>query len=92
MTTEYNQKKRAESIAYLKERNKYLLDANTFIPTSAVATDVGKTIKQFLKERNKYLLDANTFIPTSAVATDVGKTIEQFLTNQNTQFTRRCHK
>lgn len=52
MTTEYNQAKRAESISYLKERNKYLLDANTFIPTSAVATDVGKTIEQFLTNQN----------------------------------------
>ena len=52
MTTEYNQKKRAEAVAYLKTRDKYLLDKNTFIPTSAVATDVGKTIEDFLTQQN----------------------------------------
>ena len=52
MTTEYNQKKRAEAVVYLKTRDKYLLDKNTFIPTSAVATDVGKTIEDFLTQQN----------------------------------------
>ena len=52
MTTEYNKAKRAESITYLKERDKYLLDVNTFIPTSAVATNVAKTIEAFLTSQN----------------------------------------
>jgi len=52
MTTEYNKAKRAESIEYLRTRNKYILDNNTFIPTSAVATNVAKTIEQFLTNQN----------------------------------------
>lgn len=52
MTTEYNKKKCAESIEYLRTRSKYILDNNSFIPTSAVATDVGKTIEDFLTAQN----------------------------------------
>lgn len=49
MTTEYNQKKRAESLEYLKARNKYVLDGK-FTPTNSVSTNVGTTIRQFITD------------------------------------------
>jgi len=41
--TEYNQKKRAEAIEYLRSRNKYVIESK-FTPTPPVSTDVSKTI------------------------------------------------
>lgn len=51
MTTEYNQKKRAESLEYLKTRDKYVLDGK-FTPTNSVSTNVGTTIRQFITDCN----------------------------------------
>jgi hypothetical protein len=43
--------KRAAAIAYLRQRNKYLLDEDcNFLPTCAKATDVRQTIKDARKE------------------------------------------
>lgn len=50
--TEYNKKKRAESIEYLRSRNKYVIEGK-FTPTSSVATDVAKTIEFFLTDFNR---------------------------------------
>ena len=43
--TEHNEKKRAESVAYLKERGKYLLDNSSFVPTPSHLTDIKVTMK-----------------------------------------------
>ena len=50
--TEYNQKKRAESIEYLRSRNKYVIEGK-FTPTPSVATDIAKTIEIFLSDFNR---------------------------------------
>lgn len=50
--TEYNKKKRAESIEYLRSRNKYVIEGN-FTPTPSVATDIAKTIEIFLSDFNR---------------------------------------
>ena len=50
--TEYNQKKRAESIEYLRSRNKYVIESK-FTPTPSVATDIAKTIEIFLSDFNR---------------------------------------
>jgi hypothetical protein len=50
--TEYNQKKRAESIEYLRSRNKYVIESD-FVPTPAVATNVAKTIEDFKRGCHK---------------------------------------
>ena len=45
--------KRAAAIAYLRSRNKYLLDEDcNFLPTCAKATDVRQTIKDARREMN----------------------------------------
>ena len=43
--TEHNEKKRAESVAYLKERGKYLLDNSSFVPTPSHLTEERKDLE-----------------------------------------------
>ena len=50
--SEYNIRKRAEAVAYLKMRGKHLLSTN-FTPTSSAHTDVKKTMEEFKNETNK---------------------------------------
>jgi len=47
--SEYNIRKRAEAVAYLKSRGKHLLTTN-FLPTNAANTDVAKTMEAYKKE------------------------------------------
>lgn len=50
--SEYNIRKRAEAVAYLKSRGKHLLSTN-FLPTNAANTDIRKTMEEFKHETNK---------------------------------------
>ena len=50
--SEYNIRKRAEAVAYLKSRGKHLLSTN-FMPTDSAHTDVLKTMEEFKNETNK---------------------------------------
>ena len=50
--SEYNVRKRAEAVAYLKSRGKHLLTTN-FVPTDSAHTDVAKTMEEFKNETNK---------------------------------------
>jgi len=47
--SEYNIRKRAEAVAYLKSRGKHLLSTN-YVPTDAAHTDVKKTMEEYKKE------------------------------------------
>ena len=47
--SEYNIRKRAEAVAYLKSRGKHLL-STSFTPTNAANTDVAKTMEAYKKE------------------------------------------
>ena len=49
MSSEYNIRKRAEAVAYLKSRGKHLL-TTSFVPTDSAHTDVAKTIEEYKKE------------------------------------------
>ena len=42
-----NDKKVREAIAYLRSRDKYLLDGCKWVPTPAGQTDVRQTIKEY---------------------------------------------
>ena len=42
-----NEEKVREAIAYLRSRDKYLLDGCTWVPTSAEKTDVRQTMAQY---------------------------------------------
>ena len=44
-----NYEKVQEAIAYLRSRDKYLLDGCTWVPTPADRTDVKKTMEQYRK-------------------------------------------
>ena len=44
-----NEEKVREAIAYLRSRDKYLLDGCKWVPTPAEKTDVKKTIKDYLE-------------------------------------------
>ena len=50
--SEYNIRKRAEAVAYLKSRGKHLLTTN-YVPTDSAHTDVAKTIEEFKNETNR---------------------------------------
>lgn len=50
--SEYNIRKRAEAVAYLKSRGKHLLSTN-FLPTNAANTDIRKTMEEYKNETNK---------------------------------------
>jgi hypothetical protein len=50
--SEYNIRKRAEAVAYLKSRGKHLLTTK-YIPTDSAHTDVAKTIEEYKKEEGK---------------------------------------
>ena len=47
--SEYNLRKRAEAVAYLKSRGKHLLTTN-FTPTDSAHTDVLTTMKKYVEE------------------------------------------
>ena len=42
-----NEEKVREAIAYLRSRDKYLLDGRAWVPTPAEKTDVKKTINEY---------------------------------------------
>ena len=44
-----NEEKVKDAIAYLRSRDKYLLDGCKWVPTTAEKTDVGKTIAAYRK-------------------------------------------
>jgi hypothetical protein len=44
-----NEEKVAAAIAYLRSRDKYLLDGCKWVPTTADKTDVKKTIAEYRK-------------------------------------------
>ena len=50
--SEYNIRKRAEAVAYLKSRGKHLL-STLFVPTDSAHTNVKETMEEFKKETNK---------------------------------------
>jgi hypothetical protein len=50
--SEYNIRKRAEAVAYLKSRGKHLL-TTAYVPTDSAHTDVKKTMEEFKHETNK---------------------------------------
>ena len=47
--SEYNLRKRAEAVAYLKSRGKHLLTTN-FTPTDSAHTNVLETMKKYAEE------------------------------------------
>lgn len=47
--SEYNLRKRAEAVAYLKSRGKHLLTTN-FTPTDSAHTNVKETMSRYLEE------------------------------------------
>ena len=47
--SEYNIRKRAEAVAYLKSRGKHLL-TTAYVPTDSAHTDVAKTMEEYRKE------------------------------------------
>jgi hypothetical protein len=49
MSSEYNIRKRAEAVAYLKSRSKHLL-TTLFIPTDSAHTNVKETMKKYVEE------------------------------------------
>lgn len=50
--SEYNIRKRAEAVAYLKSRGKHLL-STSYVPTDSAHTDVAKTMEEYKNETNK---------------------------------------
>jgi len=49
MSSEYNLRKRAEAIEYLKSRGKHLLTSK-YIPTDSAHTNVKETMKRYVEE------------------------------------------
>ena len=49
MTDEYKAKLKL-AIAYLRSRNKYLLDGCAWVPTNAASTNVAATMAQYREE------------------------------------------
>ena len=49
MSSEYNIRKRAEAVAYLKSRGKHLL-TTLFVPTDSAHTNVKETMEAYKKE------------------------------------------
>ena len=49
MTDEYKAKLKL-AIAYLRSRNKYLLDGCAWVPTNAASTNVAATMQQYREE------------------------------------------
>lgn len=49
MSSEYNIRKRAEAVAYLKSRGKHLLTSK-YIPTDSAHTNVKETMEAYKKE------------------------------------------
>ena len=49
MTDEYKAKLKL-AIAYLRSRNKYLLDGCRWVPTNAASTNVAATMQQYREE------------------------------------------
>lgn len=47
--SEYNIRKRAEAVAYLKMRGKHLLSTN-YVPTDSAHTNVSETMKKYVEE------------------------------------------
>jgi len=47
--SEYNLRKRAEAVAYLKMRGKHLLTSK-YIPTDSAHTNVSETMKRYVEE------------------------------------------
>lgn len=50
MASHYNEVKRQEAIAYLRSRDKYILDGCKWKPTPAANTDVKTTWMQYLAD------------------------------------------
>jgi hypothetical protein len=50
--SEYNIRKRAEAVAYLKSRGKHLLSTN-YVPTDSAHTNVSETMKKYVEEMKK---------------------------------------
>jgi len=48
-----NDEKVREAIAYLRSRDKYLLDGCVWVPTPAEKTDVRQTIKEYRENTEK---------------------------------------
>lgn len=57
--SEYNIRKRAEAVAYLKMRGKHLLSTN-YVPTDSAHTDVAKTIEEFKNDSNRVRTDVES--------------------------------
>lgn len=49
MSSEYNIRKRAEAVAYLKSRGKHLL-STSYVPTDSAHTNVKETMEAYKKE------------------------------------------
>ena len=47
--SEYNIRKRAEAVAYLKMRGKHLL-STAYVPTDSAHTNVKETMKRYVEE------------------------------------------
>ena len=58
MSSEYNIRKRAEAIAYLKMRGKHLL-STSYVPTDSAHTDVSKTMEEFKNDSARVRSNAN---------------------------------
>ena len=56
--SEYNVRKRAEAVAYLKMRGKHLLSTN-FMPTDSAHTDVLKTMEEFKNDSTRVRTNPN---------------------------------
>jgi hypothetical protein len=58
MSSEYNIRKRAEAVAYLKSRGKHLL-STLFVPSDSAHTDVAKTIEEFKNDSTRVRANPN---------------------------------
>jgi len=58
MSSEYNIRKRAEAVAYLKMRGKHLLTSK-YVPTDAAHTDVKKTMEEFKNDSTRVRTNPN---------------------------------
>lgn len=47
--SEYNIRKRAEAVAYLKSRGKHLL-STSYVPTDSAHTNVAETMSRYVEE------------------------------------------
>ena len=59
MSSEYNIRKRAEAIAYLKMRGKHLL-STSYVPTDSAHTDVSKTMEAYKNDSNRVRTDVES--------------------------------